>query len=323
MVQTANNDDAVAPRTLVLGAAIGYEPEAVQPFLRSLRRAGYTGMVGLIVAEQAAAAFESSPEMADVLLVTTKEWAPNRARVFRTRKVGRFLWMPLQLLEWAVVRGAGLAPFVSEGRRATLAERLFHPQLSRFFHYRRIIEGGSFDRILLSDVRDVYFQSDPFESLPPQGLSVSVEDPSYTVATEYWNARWIKAAFGPDVLAEIGDNRVTCAGVTFGDAGAILSYVQAMVQQLLSMRLRAFIGQGDQGLHNYLVWTGQLGEVHHMESMRSPIVTLNGVAYSELQFGPDARLVNPDGSTISIIHQYDRTPQLAAELLETLSKPST
>jgi hypothetical protein len=77
-------------------------------------------------------------------------------------------------------------------------------------------------RILVSDVRDVYFQLDPFSVLPigrrlDRSMQVFVEDPTmFTLKNQRANAGWILESRGESVLEEIGDNPIVCSGTTVG-----------------------------------------------------------------------------------------------------------
>ena len=220
----------------------------------------------------------------------------------------------MYLLQLAIVGLAGAIPPLRRYQEL-LAARLYHPWMSRYFYYRDIIQRHDYDRVLFADVRDVVFQSNPFEACPATGLSVSLELDQYTIATEVWNSIWIKALAGQEMLDRIGGNPVSCAGVTLGDREAIRSYLDTMIREIVKMPRRLTTTPLDQGIHNLMLWTGRLGEVHTLESLGSPVATLNGVTTDELRFDEaSGRLVNRDGSPISIVHQYDRIPGLAENL---------
>lgn len=48
---------------------------------------------------------------------------------------------------------------------------------------------------MLTDVRDVFFQSNPFKNLG-KGLFVGMENPDFTIGTEQYNQKWIIDAYG-------------------------------------------------------------------------------------------------------------------------------
>lgn len=309
---------STANETLVLGAAIGYNIEHVRPFLVSLRKSGYRGDIALIVDKRVMDA--QHPLLSDVILVPATRWAFGIGHHFRKSRLGQLLVMnPWQGLCWLWLRFLDLLPIPPDKRKKyqqAWAQWSFHPQLSRFFHYQRFLKQTNYQRVLLADVRDVIFQTDPFQHLPTAGLGVSMESSRYTLATQSWNALWVRTAYGVGELDRIGANLVSCSGVTYGDRAAIEHYVDLMVEEILPLGFRAVCQAGDQGMHNHLLWTNQLGSVSYLRSLDSAVATLHDNKAADLEFDASGRLLNQDGSLVSIVHQYDRLPDVADRLLK-------
>lgn len=300
---------------LVLGAAVGYTRAQVVPFLTSLRRAGSRARVVLIVDPALASELRRAPVIDDLELVTAPQWPPMRhGFVFREQIMGR-AWFPAARLLLGLARAAP----VPEPRRVALhhalATRLLTPMEARFLRYQRIVEDSAADRILLTDVRDVVFQSDPFAAIPSAGLSVSLESDGYTLASEPLNADWITRVYGEAMLRRIGHHRVANVGVTIGGREAVTRYLELMVGEITAMSpARAGIGGADTAVHNVLLRTGRLGSVRELAPLESPVANLNGIDDAGLAVGSDGRLLNRDGSVPSIVHQYDRQARLRDRL---------
>ncbi|KAL3912785.1 MAG: hypothetical protein SGILL_006749 [Bacillariaceae sp.] len=87
---------------------------------------------------------------------------------------------------------------------------------------------SSNSRILVSDVRDVYFQLDPFSALPDdknmeRTMQVFVEDTDkFVVKTQRANSGWIRETRGEDELQRVGDNPIVCSGTTVGGQVAMV-----------------------------------------------------------------------------------------------------
>lgn len=311
------SDPAGTRDTLVLGAGIGYDAAQLAPFVRSLRASGYRGDVTLIVAAGQLDALRAAPVLAGVSLVPSANWARCKTPITDRRQWRRLPWLPLQALGWAglrVLRALG----ATDDRVDQIARRFYHPQMSRYFVYRDVLRRQRYRRVLLCDVRDVLFQSDPFATLPAQGLAVSMESSGYTLAEEIWNASWVRRAYGAPALARIGAHPVSCSGVTYGDYDSMLHYLDLMVAELRALPWRAVLDAGDQGMHNWLLWTGRLGDATRLENFSSAVATLNEVGSEHLRFDAMGRLLNRDGSIIGIVHQYDRLPKLAPRLFAAL-----
>lgn len=306
--------------TLVMGAAIGYNVSAVRPFISSLRKSGYRGDIALIVDRPLLNSTDAV--LADVILIPAKSWGFGYGARLRKSTLGRRLILaPWQLVCWLLFRALRMLPFPVPFKQALLQEFarwFYHPQLSRFLHYQSYLRHHSYDRVVLADVRDVLFQSDPFNELPAKGLAVGIEAAHSTLGSQAWNALWLRTAYGTAVLEQIGDRPVSCSGVTCGDQAAISHYLERMVREFLALGFVATFQAGDQGVHNYLLWTGRLGAFQQLHSLRSPIATLHDTDAAHLQFDRQGRLLNEDGSVVSVIHQYDRLPGLSERLMTVL-----
>ena len=86
--------------------------------------------------------------------------------------------------------------------------------------------------IMISDFRDVFFQSNPFlyrtyEWLPPDYSLIVFQEP-YPNKVIYrcpFNSGWIAACYGEKAMKKIGSNTVSCSGVSMGTRDGILVYV--------------------------------------------------------------------------------------------------
>jgi hypothetical protein len=317
----------VLGRTLVLGAAVGYTEQQIAPFLVSLRKTGYSGDITLFVEPAAARRFRKQPLFEGVSLVPASQWFPLRYRLLKRPKALRFIWHPLQLAMWGAVRLLGLLPLGISWRmrlQIPLALQIYPPTEGRFLRYFRLLQSRPYSRVLLSDVRDVLFQTEPFAHLPERGLAVSIEPRHYVIATQAWNAHWVRELYGAEVLCSIGEMPVSCSGVTYGDGESMLRYLQMMTQAILKLsRQAARHGWFDQAIHNVILWTHQAGEPYGLESFASAVATLGAVKTSEMALSDDGKILNRDGSIVSILHQYDRHPALKSLLLATLNGPAS
>jgi len=299
---------------LILGAAIGYSSKQVSPFLSSLRIAGYDGDVVLFV-DRALAQALANAELHGLTLIAASQWLPFKwKRLIRPRPM-RYIWKPLQATGVLALKLAALTPSASLGERVRrrIACVIRNPMDARFIRYLRFLEAHpEYERILLTDVRDVVFQAPPFRDLPGEGLCVSIEAASYTLGSEPYNAEWIKRTYGGEALASVAHERVSCVGVTLGSRAAILDYLTLTTGEMLRIApWKPGLAGADTAVHNMLLRTGRLGVVHELETFKSPVATLNAVDVDDARLSPDGVLLNEDGSAVAIVHQYDRVAGLA------------
>jgi hypothetical protein len=304
---------AETPAEIVLGAAVGLTRQQVTPFLTSLRNAGYSGRVVLLADAALRRSMRTDPIVADLTLLPAHRWLPFRLGLFSRPRLMRWAWRPIQSVGRMLLSVVEAIPSKALKRldlQRHLTDFVFTPMEARFLRYHAFLKAHPHQRVLLSDVRDVVFQTDPFQHLPRTGLATGLENPAYTIA------RWIELVYGPKLLARLGHHRVSCVGVTYGDGPSIRVYLEAMAEEIMRLTPVAIgAGGADTAIHNFLLRTRRLGDVNELETLAGPLATLNGFEEEEIPVTTEGRVRNRDGSEISVIHQYDRVPGLASKLL--------
>ena len=105
----------------------------------------------------------------------------------------------------------------------------------RYFLYQWwAMKYSSGTRIMISDFRDVMFQSHPFyfryPEWRPYQLTVFQEHfPNKVISRCSHNRGWIRNCYGDEGLALVQTNTVICSGVTFGTRNGIIGYVRQMM----------------------------------------------------------------------------------------------
>ncbi len=169
--------------------------------------------------------------------------------------------------------------------------------------------GGRYEHVMLTDTRDVVFQSDPFAFPLASALVFAAERVSFRAC--YANTYWLRLAYGSEVFAEFRDLRVSCSGTSFGRTAAMIRYVDAMCEAIgsrLDERRRAVKGI-DQALHNYVIREPWL-EGAFLDTQDELVATMHHVPGEAVAVRGDVMLV--DGRPTPVIHQWDRDGQTAA-----------
>ncbi|WP_319584236.1 hypothetical protein [uncultured Pseudodesulfovibrio sp.] len=180
----------------------------------------------------------------------------------------------------------------------------------RYFLYLEYLRtcGQTYDRILISDVRDVLFQRDPFDFPWPDGVCCTLEDASATVGSCPFNARWVREHLGAPALDAITDRPVSCSGTTVGDHAAMLAYLAKMTGLLLPPSTGECMAGYDQGIHNHLVHTGRINDLTLYDN-DGPILTL-AQTRGEPAVNAHGEVLNEAGRVPHLVHQYDRKSSL-------------
>ena len=180
----------------------------------------------------------------------------------------------------------------------------------RYFLYLEYLKASAdrYDHILISDVRDVVFQRDPFDFPWPQGINCTLEDRRMTLGQCPHNAQWIRGHQGEGVLQSVSDKPISCSGTTVADLDGMVRYLEILTAKLAPFTDGERMAGYDQGVHNVLVHTGGLPGVTLHDNF-GPILTL-GYTKGEPPMDDTGHVLNESGERAVIVHQYDRKPNL-------------
>ncbi len=193
-------------------------------------------------------------------------------------------------------------------RAAPTSPAWMTPLSGRFFSYLEFLaaHGAQYDTVMLTDLRDVVFQSDPFEQPLPAEIVFAQE--RTRLGDSALNRAWVVQAYGEAVAENMRDCLVSCAGTTFGTTRGILQYLVAMTRELAS-RTTPIVGGIDQGIHNYVV---------HMHPLPNAWLDTTDSLVATMHFVPEASVrcdeqgIRIDGRLVPVLHQWDRNPTTGA-----------
>ena len=156
-----------------------------------------------------------------------------------------------------------------------------------------------YDNILIADVRDVFFQKDPFvyENYGPLNLfaeELTLEECSI-------NSHIFELSSSAKELKKYSKENILCAGTTIGTTKGIMDYLKKMT---LKLNIKDILF--DQGYHNYLFYAGKLPGAKKFHNLKGPVLTLAEMGSKNLKYNNKRQVINLDGSVVNILHQYDR-----------------
>ena len=304
--------------SLVLGFAANLSADSFRPFAHSLRATGYRGRFGLITAKcspdqraQLAALADLHWDVDDQFTAVASTFELRALKWLRaTRGARRFYPTAFQVL------ARGGRERMAQARWEQLEYELEGLQSLRYRLYYEFLQriAPDADIVLLSDLRDVVFQTDPFAE-PVTGLELYLEDPSSTLGTDPFNSRWVRNLRGPNELRRLAAENTSCSGTTVGDRPAILDYLARMSQAILWRRRP--LGNHDQGVHNGLLRRGSLPNARVVANGRGRVLTMG--LLPRVNVSPEGVVLNDDGTVPAVLHQYDRHTALAPVLLDRLA----
>lgn len=265
--------EATDNRTLVLGLSANYGPADLAPFVLSLRGTGYVGDAVLFVCN-------TTPD-------TRRFLAAHRIRAIP------FDVLPMLPMSMNSARMLRYLDFLEEQVLA--------------------LDGTTpYAHVLLTDIRDVVFQGDPFARAAGADIHYYLEEAGRTVGGCPINARWMREALGEEGLRLTAASPISCAGTLLATPQALLDYLLQMCRLILEAPPLARYSGIDQAIHTYLMTRRSAGRAQRAVPNGEAVMTVPSGAPHGLRVMPDGRLRNPDGSFSEIVHQYDRDPALQA-----------
>jgi hypothetical protein len=154
------------------------------------------------------------------------------------------------------------------------------------------------ENVILSDIRDVVFQDDPFKYLSGKDLDFSSEPETIGGCTEH-NSLWVRGIYGEEIFQKIKSQQILCCGVTAGKRTAVIQLCNILLEE--AKKVPRFV---DQASLNVLYGNGFFpnSEVH---LTGGPLVATMHHSKT-LTFDRQGYLLGDNGKRIAMVHQYDR-----------------
>jgi hypothetical protein len=204
----------------------------------------------------------------------------------------------------------------------------------RFFHAWQLLHTDNywekFRHVIITDVRDVYFQRNPSQWLRSKenylsvftGTSMIASSEGIRYKNEAWGADNMLNGFGPLVFEAAKEWTIYNVGVVAG----VSHQMMGLFLTLYNMTHQRYI-PSDQSAYNILVnetmssnfvttthaddWACQCGTV--ADPTKSHLIDKLDDPRPKIQGGV---LINEAGTPYTIIHQYDRNPTILRDIVE-------
>ena len=164
---------------------------------------------------------------------------------------------------------------------------------------------NEYNLVLHSDVGDTFFQNDVFkyyEDYDPF-LGVAIEDETLK---EKYNKKWIIDYAGEEKYKKIQNERVICVGQIWGTVDKFLEFSIIFWERLKSSRKSM-----EQGIGDYMFYYEKIFQDCLVKSDNfGPIMTIGLSKPSDIVFDSLNNILNFRGEIASVIHQYDRKPNV-------------
>ena len=162
------------------------------------------------------------------------------------------------------------------------------------------------NQLMLTDIRDVVFQSDPFgEKI--ESIEFFLEHNTPSIGRCVANSSWIKRCFGKDELDKLFDKTISCSGTIFATGFDAIKYLMLMQKFLLSFDNDTKSTICDQGIHNYILYKSLLSNIVVKEN-GDRVLTVGYVPADEMYITNSNIFYGPNLLKPAVVHQWDRNP---------------
>lgn len=194
-----------------------------------------------------------------------------------------------------------------------------HVVASRFLKYHDILkENQNYKHILLADIRDVFFQGNPFENLPEDDyIFAFTEDPAVTIEKEKYHISMISRLFGEPELQKFAGKKIICSGTILGTNDRLREWLVYFAHYLAQIQNKqphiCHEMLLDQVIANHIFYLQEKKLATEIKD-NGDIVGTIGHCITHPDHSGDMQLIGDtiylDGKVPAVIHQYDRSPEL-------------
>ena len=184
-------------------------------------------------------------------------------------------------------------------------------QTDRYYFYKDCLQNfTTAEHILITDVRDVVFQDDPFKNPLTHQLEFYQEPCLYKNCSA--NLPWIYGIYAQPAIDLVQDKNILCSGTTMGTYEGINLYIDTMIAEFDRLRSsgRRINPGEDQPIHNFLAYSERFPNWTSHANATQSITTLHH--QQQFTFNRAGQLLNDMNEPIPIVHQWDRTNAVKA-----------
>lgn len=190
---------------------------------------------------------------------------------------------------------------------------------TRRLYYYIWLQEQDYDQILMADIFDVVFQSDPFEVYQNPFYVHAFNSDNVSIISEEArkigecpiNSGWIQAHYGTDIFKKLCGKPILCAGLIFGNKEQTLNINKLFIDEVKSMYGRPGFGNLDQAHIEYLFHTKDFPKLI-VDYLNDDFMHIGHTKNEDIKFD-NGRILIEDRYP-SIVHQYNRHQNIQTQL---------
>lgn len=302
-------------KDLVLGTATGYNIQFMRRFIDSLKETGFDGEIAFLVDAgndqlvQDLEAIGAKPIIVQHSLKRFPKWLVRRR--FNRGRMKWIHWLFAKLYRVAPTNWVPLRLFLG-----SIGVFFLHIVGGRFYyHYKYLLKNKEkYQNVFLTDVRDVLFQSNPFEKLNSKKVLFYAEDRTLKIGQEQVNNLWLNKYYDKETVDFLKDKSIICSGTILGPVDGIIRYLSIMLDEIMPLTATGVDGFGlDQTVMNVGYHKGYFDEFcEAVENAMGEVYTLKLSPEDEFSINDKGEVLSPEGKVVPVLHQYDWQPKIEA-----------
>ena len=276
-------------RNLILGTVRDYSFEDIRLFVVSLRKTSFQGDL-ILFWSNLSSETRVALEQYGVRLVHFN---------FRRRSGCLNSWSRF----WPYIRPVVNGPCGNQFRKFVYL-KILNLAFVRYLHYLEFLKlnADKYNNVLLTDVRDVIFQDDPFRDPLPAELVAFLESAKFIYGSEPINDTWIRQNYDQKTLDNLAGHRISCCGTVMGKSSAMLDYLRGFLAEI--QKLTSIEHGADTSIHNVLVRNMLSQRFGIADNLAGAVATLGNEPFENLKFSANGQLLGKDGRIVPVIHKY-------------------
>jgi hypothetical protein len=303
-------------KNAIIGFAFNYSNEQIAPFLKSLNRTGFTGDLILYINNKSSIEHNDSYHYKFVLINFEKEHQTSILKHKLLKVFGgasyNFFHKPRLQKAREIVRNSQV---FSEDMLSYFYVNYYLATM-RFILYYNFLLSNKYQNIFFSDVSDVLFQDDIFNSVTRSKVLAFEEKKEVALEEDKWNSDWVIEACGADAFNAIRKKNIYCSGTILADYDSAIIFLKDYISLMVSRSFKRKIVGLDQGFYNYLI-SYQRQPYFKISENADVVFTVALNSEEDFVLREDKiYFAEKKDRMPAIVHQYTRHPSIAAFVRE-------
>ncbi|MBD1916694.1 MULTISPECIES: hypothetical protein [Cyanophyceae] len=287
---------------VVLGFATNLHPERLELFAKTLRCVYSPQTCDLVIYTNKVdhQLCEIGKQYSVTFLHTANNYSPSVSKF--SKLLNRSILYPARGLALATQNTPSLRIIFYE-MYLQLLKLWHHPHFVRWFSYKDFLEANPhYQKILMSDVKDVAFQAPFFEEISASDLYFFKQDIQYGDDNN-WDTRWYHESYGSKNLKAVEGKPALCIGTIMGNSKGVNAFLNVLCGEILKT---PFIGI-EQSVFNHLFYNNAFNHIslEIYENASGPVLTQTQKSWDRFRVRPDG-VFTTDGKLMPVVHMYDR-----------------